>query len=87
MVAALGVGLLAAAPSNGATILAGALMGLGQCSAQCAMQAESLRGVDPLHIGRASNTYFIGMDAGVGFGPAASGAVLQAMGPAPMCFR
>ncbi|MCI8467991.1 MAG: MFS transporter [Eggerthellaceae bacterium] len=67
-----------------AVVLAGALMGAGQGSALSALQAESVRGVAPHELGRASNTFYIGTDIGMGVGPMAAGVVLQQFGVAVM---
>lgn len=61
-------------------IAAGVCMGLGQASAYSAFQAESVRGIPVDEIGRASNTFFIGTDIGIGFGPFIAGLALQYFG-------
>lgn len=84
LVAALGMLALAFVPSVAGVALGGVCMGLGQGSAYAAIQAESVRGVPADQLGRSANTYFIGPDLGMGLGPVAGGAVLQAWGPAVM---
>lgn len=84
LVAALGMLALAFVPSVAGVALGGVCMGLGQGSAYAAIQAESVRGVPADQLGRSANTYFIGPDLGMGLGPVAGGAVLQAWGPAAM---
>ena len=81
VVAALGMLALAFVPSVAGVALGGVCMGLGQGSAYAAIQAESVRGVPADQLGRSANTYFIGPDLGMGLGPVAGGAVLQAWGP------
>lgn len=63
-----------------AIVTAAILMGAGQAPAYSAMQAEAVRGVGTAHLGRASNTFYIGPDLGMGFGPIASGYVWQTFG-------
>lgn len=84
LVAVLGMLALAFVPSVAGVALGGVCMGLGQGSAYAAIQAESVRGVPADQLGRSANTYFIGPDLGMGLGPVAGGAVLQAWGPAAM---
>lgn len=81
VVATLGMLALAFMPSVAGVALGGVCMGLGQGSAYAAIQAESVRGVPADQLGRSANTYFIGPDLGMGLGPVAGGAVLQAWGP------
>ena len=76
-IAALGLGLLAVYHSLPFVIIAGIGMGIGQSGARSALEAESVRGVDVGHLGRASNTFYTGMDLGVAAGPIVSGLLLQ----------
>ena len=52
-------------------------MAAGPSSAYPILQAESIRGVDESMVGRASNTFFIGPDIGMGIGSLLGGAILQ----------
>lgn len=61
-------------------LLCGVLLGVGQGSAYSVLQAESVRGVCASESGRAANTFYIGPDIGMGFGPALVGAVMQHFG-------
>lgn len=62
----------------------GFCMGLGQATAYSALQAEAVRHADPSELGRASNTFYIGPDLGMGFGPALAGSVMQVFGSTAM---
>ena len=81
---ALGMLTLVFFQNTAGVIVCGILLGIGQSSAFCSLQAESVRIAPPEMLGRATNTFFIGADIAVGIGPAVSGAVLQAMGPLAM---
>lgn len=72
--------LLACMVSLPWVLAAACCMGLGQASAYSALQAEAVRGVPVHELGRASNTFYVGTDAGMGFGPMLAGAVLQIAG-------
>ena len=61
-------------------LAAGAMMGAGQATAYATLQAESVRGVDKEELGRASNTFYIGPDIAMGFGPMIAGAILESFG-------
>ncbi len=77
-----GIGMLALVffQNTAAVIFCGVMLGIGQSSASCSLQAESVRIAPPEALGRATNTFFFGPDIAVGLGPAVSGAVLQAAG-------
>lgn len=79
-----GTVLLALMASLPAVLVAAACMGVGQASAYSAIQAEAVRGVPACELGRASNTFYIGTDVGMGFGPMALGVVLQLAGVTAM---
>ena len=81
IIAAVGMMTLVFFHSTIAVIVAGVLIGAGQASAQCTIQAECVRGVDSDHLGRAANTYYFGADVAGGFGPVVGGVVLQLIGP------
>ena len=81
IVAAGGMLLLVFFHNTIAVIAAGFFVGLGQASAQCSLQAESVRGVDTEHLGRAANTYYFGADIGGGLAPLVGGVVLEIASP------
>ena len=58
-------------------VICGALMGLGPSSAISVIQAESVRGVDVEHLGRATNTYYLGIDMGGALGAWVGGFLMQ----------
>lgn len=76
--------ILALMGSLPAVLVAAALMGVGQGSAYSAIQAQAVRGVPAHELGRASNTFYIGTDIGMGLGPMVAGAVLQLAGVTAM---
>ena len=84
LLAAVTVGLLIFFPTAPFVVLAGIGMGVGQSAARSALEAESVRGVDMGHLGRASNTFYIGMDLGTAASPIVSGAFLQTGSPQMM---
>ena len=59
-----------------AIVVCGALMGIGQSSALSITQAEAVRGVDPAFLGRATNTYYLGLDLGGAIAPIIGGFLL-----------
>lgn len=65
-------------------VLAGICMGMGQGSAYCTIQAESVRGVPENYLGRAANTFYLGPDLCMGLGPALGGWILQLAGVSAM---
>lgn len=68
------------ADSLGMIIVSAMFMAAGPSSAYPILQAECVRGVDEAMVGRASNTFFIGPDIGMGVGPWLGGMVLQFWG-------
>lgn len=76
--------LLALMTSLPMVLAAAVCMGVGQASAYSAIQAEAVRGVPVHELGRASNTFYIGTDVGMGFGPMGAGVVLQTWGVGAM---
>lgn len=64
--------------------LAGICMGIGQGSAYCVIQAESVRNVSEERVGRAANTFYIGPDLCMGLGPVLGGFILQSLGVSAM---
>ena len=81
ILAACGMLLLVFMQSSAAIIVTGVCMGIGQASAQCAVKAEAVRGVDTSCLGRATNTYYLGMDIGSAAGPICGGFLLQISTP------
>ena len=79
--AALGMLLLVFWHSAVAVVIAGACMGIGQASATCAVQTATVRGANPSCLGRATNTYYMGMDIGSAAGPIFGGFLLQVATP------
>ena len=61
-------------------IAAGLCMGVGQSSAYSALQAEAVRVAGSDEVGRASNTFFVGPDIGMGMGPLAAGWAMETLG-------
>ena len=84
LLAAITVALLVFFPTAPFVVLAAIGMGVGQSAARSALEAESVRGVDMGHLGRASNTFYIGMDLGTAASPIVSGALLQVGSPQMM---
>ena len=80
LIAAWGMLTLVFAKGTIAVAVSAVLMGLGQASSYSAMQAESVRGVPSNKMGRATNTFYIGPDIGMGLGPIMSGYVWQVLG-------
>jgi len=81
-----GVGMLALVFGHGivAIIICGVCMGFGQASATSVVMAESVRGVDAGHLGRATNTYFMGVDLGGALATWAGGFLIQVGTPTAM---
>lgn len=84
LIAAAGMIAAALMDSFAGIVIAGVSMGIGQGSAYCAIQAESIRGVPKSQLGRAANTFYIGPDLCMGLGPIAGGFILQAAGAGSM---
>ena len=81
LIAAVGMAELVFFHSWIAVVVSGVLMGLGQAASHSAVQAEAVRGVDSAHLGRATNTYYLGVDIGIASGPFAGGAIIAAFSP------
>ncbi|WP_066308925.1 MFS transporter [Bacillus sp. FJAT-29814] len=64
-----GMLLLGLAHSGWAMLLAGALIGLGFGNMQSVSQAVAVKRTEPHRMGLATSTYYIFLDAGLGFGP------------------
>ena len=84
LVAIIGMTAAALIDSFAGIAIAGVSMGIGQGSAYCAIQAESVREVPENQLGRAANTFYIGPDLCMGLGPVAGGYILQAAGAESM---
>lgn len=74
------LGLLAVASEDWHVVLAGGLSGLGYGTLMPACQAISVRQVSPVQLGTGLSTMFLLMDIGLGLGPIALGALLNATG-------
>ena len=79
-------GMLALVFGHGlvAIIICGVCMGIGQASATSVVMAESVRGVDSEHLGRATNTYFTGVDLGGALATWVGGLLIQVGTPSLM---
>ncbi|MCM3764447.1 MFS transporter [Neobacillus niacini] len=64
-----GMLMLGLAHSGWAMLLAGALIGLGFGNMQSVSQAVAVKRTEPHRMGLATSTYYIFLDAGLGFGP------------------
>lgn len=84
LVAAAGMVVMAFSDGFAGVVVAGACMGVGQGSAYCALQAESVRGVPEDLLGRAANTFYLGPDLCMGLGPVVGGFILQRAGVSAM---
>lgn len=78
----LGAGLLmlGTAQSTVTMLMAGALIGLGFGNMQSCTQAIAIKMVEPHRMGLATSTFFIFLDAGLGFGPYLLGQVIPYTG-------
>lgn len=65
------IGMLVLSQANNAVmlLLAGALIGLGFGNIQSGTQAIAVKAASPHRMGMATSTFFIALDAGLGFGP------------------
>ncbi|MFV9474834.1 MFS transporter [Advenella sp. RU8] len=77
---ALGMIAMATTHSGLTLLLAAALIGLGYGSLQSALQAVAIKVVKPHRMGLATATFYICLDAGLGFGPYILGALLSETG-------
>ena len=84
LVAAAGMVVMAFSDGLAGVVVAGACMGVGQGSAYCALQAESVRGVPEDLLGRAANMFYLGPDLCMGLGPVVGGFILQRAGASAM---
>ncbi|TCS35144.1 putative MFS family arabinose efflux permease [Paucimonas lemoignei] len=77
---AAGMVLLATAQSGTALLLAGALVGLGFGNLQSALNAIAIKVVAPERMGLATSTFYIFLDASLGFGPYLLGLLIAQTG-------
>jgi predicted MFS family arabinose efflux permease len=75
-----GMVLLSAVHSGLMLLVAGALIGLGFGNMQSSTQAIAVKLTSPHRIGLATSTFFIALDAGLGFGPYILGFIIPATG-------
>lgn len=80
VVMALGFACLGLAQAGWAILTAAVLLGLGFGSIQICIQAIVIKLVEPARIGLATSTYFICVDAGLGFGPYLLGLIVPSLG-------
>src|SRR5699024_7468578 len=64
-----GLLLLSVTSSSVVFLIAGALIGLGYGNMQSTTQAIAIKVTSPERVGLATSTYYIALDAGLGFGP------------------
>src|SRR5699024_1903091 len=76
----LGLFMLSGATSASMFLLAGALIGLGFGNMQSTTQAIAVKVTSPTRVGLATSTYYIALDAGLGFGPYVLGYVIPLTG-------
>ncbi|TMU87209.1 MFS transporter [Bacillus sp. BHET2] len=77
---AVGLFLLSAAGNTMVLLLSGVLIGLGFGNMQSVTQAIAVKSVPPERVGLATSTYYISLDAGLGFGPYALGFLIPLSG-------
>lgn len=77
---ALGLFLLSTADNSVTLLLSGALIGLGFGNMQSTTQAVAVKLTPPHRMGLATSTFFIFMDAGLGFGPYILGFIIPITG-------
>ncbi|SIT84132.1 MFS transporter [Edaphobacillus lindanitolerans] len=79
-----GLFLLSTSSVNWMLLVSGILIGLGFGNFQSSAQAIAIKVADPHRLGLATSTYFIALDAGVGFGPYVLGLLVPTLGYAGM---
>ncbi|MGG3914249.1 MFS transporter [Rossellomorea vietnamensis] len=77
---AAGLFLLSAAGNTLILLLSGVLIGLGFGNMQSVTQAIAVKAVPPERVGLATSTYYISLDAGLGFGPYVLGFLIPLTG-------
>jgi predicted MFS family arabinose efflux permease len=75
-----GLLLLSTVENSMALLLAGVLIGLGYGNIQSTTQAIAVKAAPPHAVGLATSTYYIFLDAGLGFGPYLLGLIIPFMG-------
>ncbi|MET3576664.1 MFS transporter [Bhargavaea ullalensis] len=79
-----GLYMLSVSSAGWMLLVAGVLIGLGFGNFQSSAQAIAIKVADPHRLGLATSTYFIALDAGVGFGPYVLGLLVPTLGYAGM---
>ncbi|MFD2761525.1 MFS transporter [Lentibacillus juripiscarius] len=77
---AAGLLLLSTAETGITLLLAGVLIGLGFGNMQSTTQAIAVKVTPPQRVGLATSTYYISLDAGLGFGPYLLGFIIPLIG-------
>ncbi len=77
---AIGLFLLSSASMSATLLLAGVLIGLGFGNMQSSTQAVAVKVTPPHRMGLATSTFFIFLDAGLGFGPYILGFIIPLTG-------
>lgn len=77
---AIGLFLVSVAHSGGLLLIAAAIVGVGYGNLQSGAQAIAIKLTSPERSGLATSTFFIALDAGLGFGPSILGAIQPAIG-------
>jgi MFS family permease len=77
---AMGLFLLSSASMSATLLLAGVLIGLGFGNMQSSTQAVAVKVTPPHRMGLATSTFFIFLDAGLGFGPYILGFIIPLTG-------
>ncbi|WP_040229044.1 MFS transporter [Bhargavaea cecembensis] len=80
LIFSVGLYLLSNTSTSWVLLLAGVLIGLGFGNFQSSAQAIAVKVADPHRLGLATSTYFIALDAGVGFGPYLLGLLVPMLG-------
>ena len=77
---AVGLFVLSQATTAIGLLVAGALIGLGFGNIQSGTQAIAVKAATPARMGMATSTFFIALDAGLGFGPYLIGLMIPLTG-------
>lgn len=77
---AMGMATMASTQSAWTLLTAAALIGMGYGSLQSALQAVAIKVVNPHRMGLATATFYICLDAGLGFGPYLLGIIITETG-------
>ncbi|WP_353458553.1 MFS transporter [Staphylococcus coagulans] len=76
----LGLLLLASAHAGWGLLVSGALVGIGYGSMTAVGNVVAVKMSDPDKVGLATSTFYIGLDIGIGFGPALIGIIVPSIG-------